>query len=574
MSTEGWDVSAPIPFDISPVRAPGHSNQQIKGSYYDEGDLSYTCSACGAKLWKKETKRGESTKGLPGAFSQCCLKCRIKLPEFTKEPHKLLMDLYTNKHPKNKHFIDNVRQYNMVFAFTSMGGKVDNSVNNDKGRYSFRIRGHNCHRMGGLISIWKFDKRDIVVDSKKEGLMRISELHPQYLALQFPLLFAYAEDGYRPDIYHQDIPGITTKKPKRVIMREFFAYKIQERSLPTLLHLTRKLYQQLLVDAYTMVESERIYYIRMNKRIQRADTFSNLATATLTGDVVNSMLGNRIKLPSSFTGSARYMIKNYRDAMALCRVYEYPDLFITFTCNSKWPEITRALEDTGFNPEDRPAYQSRMFKIKLDRLMDDIKRNRIFRKFTTVPFNGSRYNTMTLYKNNYIPSSFKSEDYPMHIYASSWMNKTNCQNQKILMKYILAEIPDKDADPELYQLVSELMIHVPCGEKNNPKCPCTDIENKCTKHFLKPFADVTSVDTDGYSVYRRRDNGRKVSKQGHDLDNGSVVPYNPFLLNKYQAHINVEWCNQVGAIRYLFKYIHKGDDRVTAGVYEEETDEI
>ncbi|XP_071741227.1 uncharacterized protein [Rutidosis leptorrhynchoides] len=141
-------------------------------------------------------------------------------------------------------------------------------------------------------------------------------------------------------------------------------------------------------------------------------------------------------------------------------------------------------------------------------------------------------------------------------------------------KYICAEIPDINEDPELYQLVSDLMIHGPCGEEKNPKCQCTDIDKKCTKRFPKPFADVTSVDKDGYPVYRRRDDGRTVKKQGHDLDNRNVVPYNPKLLKKYQAHLNVEWCNQVGAIRYLFKYINKGNDRVTAGVFDEDTDEI
>ncbi|XP_071741246.1 uncharacterized protein [Rutidosis leptorrhynchoides] len=265
-------------------------------------------------------------------------------------------------------------------------------------------------------------------------------------------------------------------------MREFFAYKIQEREIPTLVHLARKLQHQLLVDAYTMVESERIYYIRKNKKIQRADTFSNLTNVNLSGDVVNSMLGNRVKLPSSFTGCAR------------------------------------ALEGTCFNPEDKPAYQSRMFKIKLNRLMDDIKHNKIF---GTVKLRGLPHAHICIFLDE----------------------RDKLPDPEDIDEYIWAELPDKDEDPELYQLVSELMIHGPC-------------------------------DTNGYPVYKRRDNGRKVMKQGHELDNGYVVPDNPLLLKKYQAHINVEFCNQFGAIGYLFKYIHKGNDRVTAAVCDEDTDEI
>jgi len=45
-----------------------------------------------------------------------------------------------------------------------------------------------------------------------------------------------------------------------------------------------------------------------------------------------------------------------------------------------------------------------------------------------------------------------------------------------------------------------------------------------------------------------------------------VVPHNVYLLTKYDAHINVEVCNNIRAVKYLFKYVYKGHDRATVEI--------
>jgi hypothetical protein len=99
----------------------------------------------------------------------------------------------------------------------------------------------------------------------------------------------------------------------------------------------------------------------------------------------------------------------------------------------------------------------------------------------------------------------------------------------------------------------------------------------CSKFYPKKFVNHTSFDPNGYPVYRRRNMGFTVTKKEKVLDNRSVVPYNPKLIMKYQAHVNIEYCNKSNCIKYLFKYINKGVDRVTATLQkcdEECVDEI
>ena len=49
-------------------------------------------------------------------------------------------------------FTKHIRMYNSEFAFTSMGGRVDKSINCAIGHYVFRINGQNYHHIGSLLS--------------------------------------------------------------------------------------------------------------------------------------------------------------------------------------------------------------------------------------------------------------------------------------------------------------------------------------------------------------------------------------------------------------------------------------
>lgn len=225
--------------------------------------------------------------------------------------------------------------------------------------------------------------RDIIIQSRTGKLQRISELHPAYLPLQYPLLFPYGEDGFRLGI---DIGFVDTtgRKRKKVTMREFFAFRIQHRvgESPTLV-MSGRLFQQFLVDAYTMIESNRLRYIWLNQKNLRSEHYEKIVQSAEKGDCNLSTQGKRIFIPSSFTGGSRYMMQHYLDAMATCKYYGFPDLFITITCNPKWPEITRYLEKHNLKSEDRPDICCRVFKMKLDSLMDDLTKKHLLGKISS-----------------------------------------------------------------------------------------------------------------------------------------------------------------------------------------------
>jgi hypothetical protein len=125
--------------------------------------------------------------------------------------------------------------------------------------------------------------------------------------------------------------------------------------------------------------------------------------------------------------------------------------------------------------------------------------------------------------------------------------------------FITTEIPDPAIDPLGYALIAEHMVQRPCGSYNQIS-PCLK-KGQCSKHYPKKIQNETVVDTNGFAVYKRSNNNRFVMKSNIKLDNRWIVPYNLTLLKKYQAHINVEWCNKSIFIKYLFKYVTKGPDR-------------
>ncbi|CAN1179598.1 ATP-dependent DNA helicase PIF1 [Linum perenne] len=137
--------------------------------------------------------------------------------------------------------------------------------------------------------------------------------------------------------------------------------------------------------------------------------------------------------------------------------------------------------------------------------------------------------------------------------------KDDINKQQIFGRTVAVELPHPMIDPVGYAAATKFMLHGPCGV-DFPKSPCM-VDDRCKKFFPKQYTSETTIDDHGYAVYRRRMTGITTIKSGVSLDNRYVVPYNRYLIVKYQAHINIEVCHKGQLIKYLFKYITKGPYR-------------
>jgi hypothetical protein len=221
------------------------------------------------------------------------------------------------------------------------------------------------------------DTRDIIIQEKGGKLERIDEFHPAYLAYQYPLLFPYGEDGYRRGTLHKENPDVIITKRNRLTIMDWLSFRIQMRraEAKTLL-CARRLFQQFLVDGFTMMEAERLSFVRNNQSTLRVSKYAKIHSAV---DIAPKT-GKRVVLPSSFVGSKRYMDQLYFDGMAISASDGFPDLFITFTCNPNWPEIARLLAKHNLKPHDRPDIITRVFKLKLTELLKDLTKRHVLGK--------------------------------------------------------------------------------------------------------------------------------------------------------------------------------------------------
>ena len=404
---------------------------------------------------------------------------------------------------------------------------------------------------------------DIVI--RLNGVVQsIPERHRAAMPLRFTLLFPRGTYGWEEGSGQLDGTNRSQISP-----REFYNFHmmIREGLFANFIHKTGRLFQEWVCMSWIQAENNSLNYIRKHQKELRCDQYDSVRNA------VNNPNGERIGRPviltSSFSGGPRWYQAKFQNGIAICREYRKPDFFITMTCNPNWEEIKSQLYPNQ-TAQDRPDLTSRIFKLKKDQLVDDIVKGGIFGRVAALMYT----------------IEFQKRGLP-HVHILIILaNDDRVQSPNEVDKLVIAELPPDPNDPtiselqrenrqKLQDLVSRQMVHGPCGSQ------CLK-DGKCSKGFPKQFQRETTINPEtNYAVYRRRkpiDGGRSINIQrgGQDrvIDNSWIVPYNPYLLLKYDCHINVESCTSTKVAKYLYKYVTKGNSRAMVSATVNGNDEI
>ncbi|XP_074303199.1 uncharacterized protein LOC141637624 [Silene latifolia] len=389
-------------------------------------------------------------------------------------------------------------------------------------------RTHNAPLASQVAAIWIEDggsseplRHDIVVYARSGYSHHVLHYYACYDLLRYPLLFLNGDTGWHRRVYkynnsrrrrepcstfpineiliqtaddlleaEKKAANSSESKKKKILCREYYCYRLQicPNDSSILLRCGRLL-QQYVVDMYIKLESTRLDFIRGNQSAIRAELYQGVIDSYNVGQTHGTHIGNSYILPASFTECGRDLRCRYLSSMSMVQRYGKPDIFLTMTCNPRWPEIEHELLPFE-EAQNRPDLVTRVFRAKLIEVKKEIVEKKLF------------------------------------------------------------------GAVDGYH-----MMHGPCGRDFSSN-HCMK-NGKCKNHYPRDYADITTNTHNSYPIYRKRGNGRSATVRDAQLDNRWVVPYNPFLLAKYDCHLNVEVFSTIKAVKYLYKYIYKGRDRVS-----------
>jgi hypothetical protein len=385
--------------------------------------------------------------------------------------------------------------------------------------------------------------RDVIVQRRYGGgLQRMNELAPFYDPLQYPLLFLAGEDGWSKILrLHNNQDGART----RVSMAAYYAQRVHFSGELSALHFGGRFFQQYIVDVAAKIEQNTLNFLVLNQAQLHAELYQGVADMVEHDFQLHpTQVGQQIILPASFHGSPRFMMQAYQDAMAIVRSKGIPDVFFTFTCHPNWQEIIVELKPNQ-TASNRPDLVARVFQMKVKALLKGVVKIGWFSKVI----------------GNIWIREYQKRGLPHIHLLLIFPPEQKVSTTEDIDRLVSAELPLLENTP-LFETITKCLLHRPCGQEY-PNAPCM-VNGLCKKRYPRAFSEETTQGKHDYPVYRRRNYGRTFQKtpNGFAYDNRWVVPHNPYLTKMFNAHINVEVSAGIWSVKYLFKYVYKGPDRV------------
>ncbi|XP_065654788.1 uncharacterized protein LOC136081402 [Hydra vulgaris] len=312
--------------------------------------------------------------------------------------------------------------------------------------------------------------REVVIYPRGSLLKTISSMSANLDPMVYPLFFPRGNADWHNQLVHS--PERTTLVRNHVTLSQYYNYKFLVRQFFSSLFYGKKLFQQYTVDAYVKIEGQRVGFIRNNQNKLRSEQYDALHEhVSNLGNDNNVRPGRVVVLPSTYVGSPRALNENFEDAMAIIKNYGKPDLFITFSCNPKWCEITENLYP-GQTANDKPNLFNRVFILKLNNLLNDIFKDGVVGEVVThVQF-----------------IEFQMRGLPHVHILLHFANDNKLETAHDINNFISADVPNPIVNRDLYDVVKTCMIHGPCGVLN-PNSPCMK-DGVCSKTILKNLMPI------------------------------------------------------------------------------------